>query len=538
MNDPSNAGSEETVSIESRNDLLCDRYEFLLLAGQRVPVPEFLRNEGLDPTAVAPDLVRELERLADYYHPDNADNRPTVAGPVVADLTPLIVPGMMLAGRYALVRKIGGGGMGDVWLAQQSEPVERQVAVKVIKAELDSHEVLARFNAERQALAMMDHPNIARVLDGGVHAIHFDPGEKRPSVTVPFFVMELVNGVSITRYCDARKLNARQRLELFGPVCQAIQHAHQKGLIHRDIKPGNVLVTEFDGRPVPKVIDFGIAKAVSEPLAGPDRLAVSRYGMIIGTAEYMSPEQASGNPADIDTRSDVYSLGVLLYELLTGGTPVDRKSLARVSLPEMQRIVREEDAPRPSLKVGTGEASLNVAANRGTEPKKLAKLLRGDLDWVLLKSLEKDRGRRYDSPADLAAEVGRYLRNEPVEVGPPSAVYRMRKFVRRHRVPVVAAAAVFVALVGGIVGTTVGLLEAQRQAGKAEEARGKEATAATKARAAEAGRGGRAAGKSGKGGRSGEGGRHEGASSERNGVETVGSGGEIESYSRFDLRQP
>ena len=458
--------SEETVSLARQADRVCDRFEFLLLARQNVSVAAFLRGEGFDPAAADPDLVRELDRLAAYYH---ADKRPTVAAAGPGDAGgPVVAAGLVLAGRYALVRKIGGGGMGDVWLADQTRPVERRVAVKVIKAGIDSHAVVARFDAERQALAVMRHPNIARVLDGGVHTVTL-PGGEGASVGVPFFVMELVDGVPITRFCDDRKLTPRQRLELFVPVCEAIQHAHQKGLIHRDIKPGNVLVAEVDGRPVPMVIDFGIAKAVAGPDA--DRPAVSSFGAVIGTPAYMSPEQAGGNSTDIDTRSDVYSLGVLLYELLTGGTPVGRTSLDRAALHEVLRVVREVDAPRASVNAARTATDLEAATNRGTEPRKLARLLRGDLDWVLMKALEKDRDRRYESPAALAAEVGRYLRNEPVDAGPPSASYRLKKFVRRNRAPVGGAAAVFGALVAGVVGTTLGLVEADRQRGEAEVAR-------------------------------------------------------------------
>jgi serine/threonine protein kinase/tRNA 2-selenouridine synthase SelU len=358
--------------------------------------------------------------------------------------------GAVLAGKYKLVEAIGEGGMGSVFLAQQTEPVKRAVAVKVIKAGMDSKAVLARFEAERQALALMDHPNIARVLDAGT-----TEGGR------PFFVMELVKGVPITRYCDEHRLTPRQRLELFVPVCQAIQHAHQKGVIHRDIKPSNVLVALYDDRAVPKVIDFGLAKAAGQSLT--DRTLMTGLGAIVGTPEYMSPEQASLNNLDIDTRSDVYSLGVLLYELLTGTTPVDRKSLGKAALLEILRIVREVEAPRPSTKLSSSDMLPSVAANRGTEAAKLARLMKGELDWLVLKALEKDRSRRYDTANALARDVQRYLADEVVEARPPSVGYRVSKFVRRHKGQVIAASLVLLALVVGIVGTTLGLFEARRQ---------------------------------------------------------------------------
>jgi WD40 repeat protein len=322
--------------------------------------------------------------------------------------------------------------------------------------------VLARFEAERQALAMMDHPNIAKVLDAGTT----DGGR-------PFFVMELVKGMPITRYCDEHKLTPRQRLELFVPVCQAIQHAHQKGIIHRDIKPSNVLVALYDDRPVPKVIDFGVAKAAGQSLT--DKTLMTGFGAIVGTPEYMSPEQASLNHLDSDTRSDVYALGVLLYELLTGTTPVDRKGLAKAALLEMLRIVREVEAPKPSTKLSSSEALPTIAANRGTEPMKLSRLLRGELDWIVLKALEKDRSRRYESANGFASDLQRFLAGEAVLAVPPSAGYRLQKFIRRNRGPVLAGAALLVALVAGITGTTIGLVRAEQRRVQAEQAQQAEA---------------------------------------------------------------
>ena len=358
-------------------------------------------------------------------------------------------------GPYKLVEVIGEGGMGTVWLAQQTDPVKRLVALKVIKAGMDSKQVVARFEAERQALALMDHPNIARVLDGGV-----TPDGR------PFFVMELVKGVPITRFCDERRLTPKDRLELFVPVCQAIQHAHQKGVIHRDLKPSNVLVALYDGRPVPKVIDFGVAKAAGQPLT--EKTLVTGLGAVVGTPEYMSPEQAELNQLDIDTRSDIYSLGVLLYELLTGTTPLQRKRVKEAALLEVLRLVREEEPPRPSTRLSTTEELPSIAANRGVEPRKLSGLMRGELDWIVMTALEKDRSRRYESANGFAMDVQRYLAGEAVQAVPPSTVYRLKKFVRRNRGPVLAASLVLLALVAGIAGTAW-------QAVRAEKARQAEA---------------------------------------------------------------
>jgi serine/threonine protein kinase len=323
-------------------------------------------------------------------------------------------------GPYKLIQAIGEGGMGTVWMAQQTAPVKRLVALKVIKPGMDSRQVLARFEAERQAVALMDHPNIARVLDAGATA-----------AGRPYFVMELVKGVPITRYCDDHRLTPRQRLELFVPVCQAVQHAHQKGVIHRDLKPSNVLVAQYDGRPVPKIIDFGIAKATGQQLT--EHTLVTGFGAVVGTLEYMSPEQAELNQLDIDTRSDIYSLGVLLYELLTGSTPLEKKRLKEAALLEVLRVIREEEPPRPSARLSTTDELPAVAANRGMEPKRLSGMVRGELDWIVMKCLEKDRSRRYETANGLAADVQRYLADEPVLACPPSAGYRLHKFARRHK---------------------------------------------------------------------------------------------------------
>src|SRR5262245_11845950 len=355
-------------------------------------------------------------------------------------------PGMVI-GPYKLIEQIGEGGMGTVWMAQQTEPVKRLVALKLIKAGMDSRQVIARFEAERQALALMDHPNIARVLDGGT----------TPSGR-PYFVMDLFKGVPITRYCDEHHLTPRQRLELFVPVCLAVQHAHQKGIIHRDLKPSNVLVAHYDGKPIPKVIDFGVAKAAGQPLT--EKTLITAFGSIVGTLEYMSPEQAEVNQLDIDTRSDIYSLGVLLYELLTGSPPFSRKELEKAGMLEMLRVIREKEPSKPSTKLSTAEGLPALAANRGTEPAKLTRLVRGELDWIVMKALEKDRNHRYETANGFARDVQRYLADEPVQAGPPSVSYRVRKFIRRRRGPVLAASVAVVLLVAGIVGTTWSMLRA------------------------------------------------------------------------------
>jgi WD40 repeat protein/serine/threonine protein kinase len=387
------------------------------------------------------ELRKRLEALLRAH--DNPDPFLAARAPApsdTADEAPGTERPSAMIGPYKLLEQIGEGGMGTVWMAQQTQPVKRLVALKLIKAGMDSRHVLARFEAERQALALMDHANIARVLDAGT------TGAGRP-----YFVMDLVKGVPITRYCDAHCLTPRQRLELFIPVCQAIQHAHQKGVIHRDIKPSNVLVAVYDGQPVPKVIDFGVAKATGQTLT--DRTLVTGFGAIVGTLEYMSPEQAEVNQLDIDTRSDIYSLGVLLYELLTGSPPFTRKELEKAGMLEMLRVIREREPSRPSIKLSTAEGLPTLAANRGTEPAKLTKLVRGELDWIVMKALEKDRGRRYETANNFALDVQRYLHDEPVQACPPSAAYRFRKFARRNR----AAIAIAGVVVAGLLLTLVGL---------------------------------------------------------------------------------
>jgi serine/threonine protein kinase len=347
-------------------------------------------------------------------------------------------------GPYTLVELIAEGGMGTVFRARQATPVERDVAIKVMLPGMDSASVVARFEAERQALAIMDHPGIAKVFDAGVT----QKGR-------PYFVMELVQGVPITRYCDDARMTQGQRLQLFILVCQAIQHAHQKGLIHRDIKPSNVLVTLVDGKPMPKVIDFGIAKAVSQ--LATEQTLFTRQGVIAGTPQYMSPEQAAPSAAGLDTRSDVYSLGVLLYELLTGSTPLDPETLRVAALAEIVRMIQQVEPPKPSTRLGnSAERLASIAAVRQVEPAKLARTLRGDLDWMVMKALEKEPDRRYDSPLSFARDIQRYLNGDPVEAGPPHASYRMMKFARKHRTALATSAA-FVLLLIVTTGISVAL---------------------------------------------------------------------------------
>src|SRR5581483_1401197 len=311
-----------------------------------------------------------------------------------------------LIGPYKLLQQIGEGGMGAVFMAEQTQPVQRKVALKIIKPGMDSRQIIARFEAERQALALMDHPHIAKVLDAGT-----------TQTSRPYFVMELVRGAPITQYCDEHRLTPRERLALFVPVCQAVQHAHLKGIVHRDLKPSNVLIAMYDGRPVPKIIDFGVSKAIGFKLV--ERTLFTEFGSVVGTLDYMSPEQAEPGQLDIDTRSDIYSLGVLLYELLTGTTPLQRNRLKEAALLELLRMVREEEPPKPSTRLSTTEQLPSIAANRGLEPKKLSALVRGDLDWIVMKCLEKDRRRRYETASGLARDIERYLEEEPIEARPP-----------------------------------------------------------------------------------------------------------------------
>ena len=358
----------------------------------------------------------------------------------------------VVAGRYKIRQEIGEGGMGSVYLAEQVRPVKRMVALQLIKPGMDTRTVLARFDSERQALALMDHPHIAKVLDAGTT----DAGR-------PFFVMELVKGVPITDYCDRHRLALPDRLALFRQVCSAVQHAHQKGIIHRDLKPTNILVESHDDKPVPKVIDFGLAKATSG-LQLTEQSLFTAFGGVAGTPLYMAPEQASFNALDVDTRADIYALGVILHELLTGSTPIRRETFQAAAPDEMFRVIREDEPPTPSSRLSTSGALPSLAATRHIDPSRPSRFMRGDLDWIVMKALAKERARRYESAIGLANDPERFANHEPVGAGPPTSGYRFRKFVRRDRPQVVAASLVLLAMVAGVVGTTPGLVEARRQA--------------------------------------------------------------------------
>jgi eukaryotic-like serine/threonine-protein kinase len=415
----------------------------------------FIQRACGDNAALMADV---LGLVATHEKARNFLNMRAITGLPVEVKTPGEGPGTLI-GNYKLRELIGEGGFGSVFLAEQERPVRRRVALKIIKLGMDTRTVVARFEQERQALAVMDHPNIARVLDAGAT----ETGR-------PYFVMELVKGEPITKYCDKHSLTVDERLELFTQVCQAVQHAHTKGVIHRDIKPNNILVTVQDGRAVARVIDFGIAKATDHRLT--EKTVFTEFRQLIGTPEYMSPEQAEGS-LDIDTRTDVYSLGVLLYELLTGSTPFDGKDLRSAAYAEMQRIIREVEPPRPSTRLQQSRETLaNVAAQRRVEPARLGTIVRGELDWIVMKALDKDRSRRYATPGDLASDIRRHLSGEAVTAAPPTKFYRARKLVSRHKGLVVAASLVAGALMVGAVGTAAFAFREHRARGRAEEAEG------------------------------------------------------------------
>jgi serine/threonine protein kinase len=398
-------------------------------------------------------LLRANEEAGDFLETSLVDPAVSLDGATLTE-----GPGTII-GRYKLLQRIGEGGMAVVYMAEQAEPIRRKVALKIIKLGMDTSQVIARFEAERQALAMMDHPNIARVLDAGAT----ETGR-------PYFVMELVTGVSITEYCDQNNLSTKDRLALFIQVCNAVQHAHQKGIIHRDIKPSNVLVTQRDGRAVPKVIDFGIAKATNQRLT--EKTLFTRYAHIIGTPAYMSPEQAELSDLDVDTRSDIYSLGVLLHELLTGTTPFSAEELRNAGYVEMQRVIREEEPAKPSTKLTTlGETLTDIATRRGCTPDLLTKTVRGDLDWIVMKTLEKDRTRRYDSTSALQEDIKRHLNHEPVSAGPPGAWYRTKKLLQRNGKLAATLATIVGVVAAGFVVSTAMYLQAKRAHEEADTAR-------------------------------------------------------------------
>ncbi len=424
---------------------------------------EFLRHACAEDAAMferLKGLLRAHDRAGKFADPIRPDCVSPLVGSESSTTAAIVLtekPGDHI-GRYKLLEQIGEGGFGVVWMAEQEEPVRRRVALKIIKLGMDTRTVVARFEAERQALALMDHPNIARVFDGGAT----ETGR-------PYFVMELVRGLPLTKYCDETKMSTRERLELFGQVCRAVQHAHQKGIIHRDLKPSNILVTEQDGRPVPKVIDFGVAKATEGRLT--DKTLFTGFQQLIGTPTYMSPEQAGLGGLDIDTRSDTYSLGVVLYELLTGRPPFDTQTLLKEGYEAVLRAIREVDPPKPSTRLSTLQQGdlLTAAQRRQTDPPKLVHLLRGDLDWIVMKCLEKDRNQRYETANGLASDIERYLHEEPVLARPPSAVYRCRKFARKHRTAITAMAA-FVLLLIAAASVSLGLaLWATRERDRAKK---------------------------------------------------------------------
>lgn len=365
-------------------------------------------------------LRERVEALLDVHEKEAEFLKSSPEAVPTVDHAPITETAGQQIGPYRLLQQLGEGGFGVVYMAEQKTPVKRRVAIKIIKPGMDTRQVIARFEAERQALAMMDHPNIARALDVGMT----DAGR-------PYFVMELVKGMPITQYCDEHHLSPRERLEMFVPVCLAVQHAHQKGIIHRDIKPSNILVAEYDNQAVPKIIDFGVAKALNQQLT--EKTMFTQCGQVIGTLEYMSPEQAKVNQLDVDTRSDIYSLGVVLYELLTGTTPFNEQRLRSAAMDELLRIIREEEPPHPSVQLSSMGTLPSVAANRKTEPRKLGLAMRGELDWIVMRALDKERARRYESASDLARDVQSYLTDKLVAARPPSLAYRLRKYARRHK---------------------------------------------------------------------------------------------------------
>ena len=395
-------------------------------------------NRAVNGSDVGPESDLQVE------HAEMTAGTPSGDSPLPATTVPESSrPSSKQIGPYKLLQQIGEGGMGTVWMAEQERPVRRRVALKLVRGEFGSKETIARFEAERQALAMMDHQNIAKVLDAGTT----DSGS-------PYFVMELVKGIPITQYCDDNKLSIPERLELLIPVCRAVQHAHQKGIIHRDLKPSNVLVTLYDGNPVPKVIDFGLAKALEQQTKLTDKTMFTEFGQVVGTVQYMSPEQAEMNALDVDTRTDIYSLGVMLYELLTGSTPLDKETIRQNALLKVLQMIRETEPPRPSARLSSsGDAITGISQQRKIAPAKLQQILRGELDWVVMKALEKDRTRRYETASSFAEDIQHYLDGEAVEARPPSTGYRLRKTIRKHRAALFTTATIACLLLAGLLGT-------------------------------------------------------------------------------------
>ncbi len=470
----------ENVSSQRAKDIFSDALETPF--DERSAFVQSACGQDKDLAVQVHNLLVAHEEAGEFLASPTQDNNGAIR--LVANVErqpPTEGPGTVV-GRYKLLQPIGEGGFGVVYMADQQEPIRRKVALKIIKLGMDTKQVIARFESERQALALMDHPNIASVLDAGAT----ETGR-------PYFVMELVKGIPITEYCDRNNLATRERLELFTHVCQAVQHAHQKGIIHRDLKPRNILVTLHDGRPVPKVIDFGVAKATQQPLT--EKTMFTEFGQFVGTPVYMSPEQAELSGLDVDTRSDIYSLGVLLYELLTGKTPFDAARLRSAGFSEMQRIIREEEPPRPSTRIvedtkalrhestkegdsrtdslrapGPSPLVTDIAKRRHTDPSTLVRALRGDLDWIVMRALEKDRTRRYETANEFAKDVERHLTNQPVVAGPPSAAYKLRKFAKRNRASVAAGSVAVAGILFGLALSTYGYCQASADRDRAQQA--------------------------------------------------------------------
>ena len=489
-----------TLPIPKQIDQLCDEFEAALGSDAPLKIPSLVEQASPENReALLRELVlleRELigresadQKLAEYATElpefESLLNELLSDEPLDDDAT--IPPNgtqskSKCVGPFKLLQTIGEGGMGSVWMAEQQEPVQRRVAVKIIKAGLESPEVIARFEAERQAMAMMDHPNIAKIFDGGTT----ETGQ-------PYFAMELVKGIPLNEYCDLHELSLQERLAIFQDVCQGVHHAHQKGILHRDLKPNNILVTEFNGKPVPKIIDFGLAKALEINTKLTDKTMFTEFGQVIGTLVYMSPEQAGLDSLDIDTRSDIYTLGIILFELLTGSTPLQSSEFKERALLQVLELIREQDTPRPSNRVETTARDRleAVARARKTNVQRLGQSLSGDLDWIAVKAVEKNRNRRYDSAAALADDIGCYLSHDPVSACPPTNLYRMSKFVARNRAMVTAASFVAAALLIGILASTWFAIKADQSA-RAEKVQRDLAVEKTKEATQEAKRAGEA----------------------------------------------